>query len=154
MPATRRLPKAGRSGNGPAGGGGGSQIVVSPLFKDFSVDELVAVIQGLQLLTFEPGATILTEGEPGHSMYTLSSGTVKAFKKDASGRQVEIGQLEEGSFFGEVSILTNKPRTATIVASTPCELLELDRPTLNSIVQNHPHVKDVLVEFARERLKR
>ena len=135
-------------------GDGGSQIVVSPLFKDFSVDELVAVIQGLKLLSFEPGSIILTEGDPGDSMYMLTSGTVKALKKDPAGRQTGLGQLEEGSFFGEVSILTGKPRTATIVALTQCELLELDRPTLTSIVQQHPHVKDVLVEFARARMKR
>jgi len=43
---------------------GGSQIVVSPLFRDFSVDEMVAVIQGLKLLTFERGQPILREGQP------------------------------------------------------------------------------------------
>ena len=69
---------------------GGSQIVVSPLFKNFSVDEMVAVIQGLKLLSFERGEVILREGQPGGSLYTLTSGRVRAFKKDpATGRQEE-----------------------------------------------------------------
>ena len=130
---------------------GGAQIVVSPLFKDFSVEELVAVIAGLKLLTFDRGKVILREGEPGNSLYMLTSGKVKAFvKKD--GKQVPIAELEEGAFFGEMSILTGKPRTATIVATESSELLELDRPTLDSITQTHPHVWDVLQEFASQRM--
>jgi hypothetical protein len=130
---------------------GSTQIVVSPLFKDFSVEELVAVIGGLNLMTFERGNVILREGEPGNSLFMLTSGTVKAFvKKD--GKQVPVGELEEGAFFGEVSILTGRPRTATIVAKEHCELLELDRTTLDAITQTHPHVRDVLQEFANQRV--
>jgi hypothetical protein len=131
---------------------GGSQIVVSPLFRDFSVDEMVAVIQGLKLLTFERGGVILREGSPGGSLYTLTSGRVRAFKKDpATGKQNQLGDLAEGAFFGEVSILTGQPRMASVVALTRCELLELDRPTLDAITRTHPHVWDVLREFAEKR---
>ena len=133
----------------------GSQIVVSPLFRDFSVDEMVAVIQGLKLLTFERGEAILREGQPGGSLYTLTSGRVRAFKKDpASGKQNPLGDLKEGAFFGEMSILTGQPRVASVVALTRCELLELDRPTLDEITRTHPHVWDVLREFAEKRTAR
>jgi hypothetical protein len=131
---------------------GGSQIVVSPLFRDFSVDEMVAVIQGLSLLSFARGDVILREGEPGDRLYMLTSGMVRAFRKDAaSGRQLRVADLKEGAFFGEVSILTGGPRTATVAALTPCELLELDRATLDSIRETHPHVWEVLEDFARQR---
>lgn len=134
-----------------ASAGGGAQIVVSPLFRDFSVDELVAVIQGLKLLTYETKQIILREGDRGESLYMLTSGTVKAFRKNAQGKQVALAEMSEGAFFGEGSILTGKPRTATVVAWEPCELLELDRPTLDSITKTHPHVWDVLQEFAAKR---
>ena len=131
---------------------GGSQIVVSPLFRDFSVDEMVAVIQGLKLLSFERGAAIIREGQPGGSLYMLTSGRVRAFKKDAtSGKQDPLGDLKEGAFFGEMSILTGQPRMASVVALSRCELLELDRPALDGITQSHPHVWDVLREFAEKR---
>jgi hypothetical protein len=136
------------------GGTGGNQIVVSPLFKDFSVDELVAVIQGLNLLTYQPGEIIIMEGDAGQSLYMLTSGTVRAMRRNAAGKQATVGELAEGAFFGEMSILTGKPRTATVVAKSYCELLELDRPTLDGIVARHPHVLDVLKEFAAERQKR
>ena len=131
---------------------GGSQIVVSPLFRDFAVDEMVAVIHGLKLLSFERGEVIIREGSAGGSLYTLTSGRVRAFRKDpATGRQVQIGDLREGAFFGEMSILTGRPRMASVVALTRCELLELDRATLDDITRRHPHVWDVLREFAGKR---
>jgi hypothetical protein len=130
----------------------GRQIVVSPLFRDFSVDEMVAVIQGLKLLTFERGEVILKEGQPGTSLYMLTSGRVRAFRRNAAtGRQDALGDLKEGAFFGEVSILTGRPRMASVVALTRCELLELDRPTLEEITKTHARVWDVLREFAKQR---
>jgi cAMP-dependent protein kinase regulator len=148
-------PASGATAQAPPAGGaprGGSQIVVSPLFRDFSVDEMVAVIHGLKLLAVERGDVILREGQAGGSLYMLTSGRVRAFRKDpASGKQVKIGDLMEGAFFGEMSILTGKPRMATVVALMRCELLELDRPTLDRITQTHPHVWDVLREFAEQR---
>jgi CRP/FNR family cyclic AMP-dependent transcriptional regulator len=84
----------------------------------------------------------------------LTAGSVKAFVKNPQGRQVQVHEFKEGAFFGEISILTGKPRSATLIASTRCELLELDRPTLDSIVQSHPHVLDVMQDFARQRTAR
>lgn len=152
--AFQQVPSTGATAAAPeAAPAAGAEIVVSPLFKDFSVDELVAVIGGLNLLTFERGAVILREGDPGHSLYMLTSGTVKAFVR-REGKQVPIAELEEGAFFGEMSILTGKPRTATIVAKEHCELLELDRATLDGITETHPHVREVLQEFANQRMPR
>ena len=132
---------------------GGQRIVVSPLFKDFSVDEMVAVIAGLRLLAFERGDVIVREGEEGNSLYMLASGQVRAFRREpASGKQQKLADLQEGAFFGEVAILTRRPRTATVAALTRCELLELDRVTLDGIVGAHPRVREILEQFARERL--
>jgi hypothetical protein len=147
--ASASEPLAGGSG---ATQGAGQQIVVSPLFQHFSVDEMVAVIAGLNLLTFDRGDVIIRQGQPGNSLYMLTSGKVRAFvKKD--GKNVPVADLNEGAFFGEGSILTGKPRSATVAALTACELLELDRPTLDDIASRHPHVMDVLREFAARRIK-
>jgi hypothetical protein len=138
----------------PAESSAPARIVVSPLFQDFAVDEMVAVIQGLRLLTFERGGVILRQGDQGDSLYMLASGRAKAFVKAADGRQVPVGELREGAFFGEISIVTGRPRSATVVAAERCELLELDRPTLDAITRDHPHVWDVLREFADRRARR
>lgn len=124
----------------------------SPLFSDFSEDELLAVISGLNLVSFEPGDVIMSEGEPGGSLFVLTEGTVKAFVKDQHGKNHRIRVMGEGTFFGEVSILTGSPRSATIVAATRCELLELDRAALDDISARQPRVHLVLKAFCGTRL--
>ena len=131
--------------------GAGAPFVLTPLFGEFSQDELVDVIRGLNLQSFEPGDLIVTEGEAGGSLFVVSTGLVKAFVRDGRGHSVKVRELGEGDFFGEISVLTGNPRSATVTAATPCELLELDRKTLDAIVAVHPHVWTVMEEFGRER---
>ncbi len=125
--------------------------VRTPLFADFSAEELVEVIKGLRLRTFEPGEILVAEGEPGQSLFVLTRGHVRAFVRDAENRQVEVRQLEEGEFFGEAAILTGQRRSATLTAAAPCETLELDRQTLDDIARRHPRVWSVLTEFHKSR---
>lgn len=131
--------------------GYGAGLRASPLFEGFDEDELLAVIQGLRLLTFAPGDMIVTEGEPGQSVFILASGTVKVFVRSPEGRDVPIGALTEGSFFGEMSTLSGQPRSATVTAAAPCDLLELDRAALDRIAETRPNVRAVLEEFSRRR---
>jgi hypothetical protein len=124
-----------------------SSTGTSPLFADFRPDELLALIRGLNLHVFEPGEVLVTEGEPGESLYVLSSGRARAFVKDARGRNRQVREVGEGDVIGEIAVMTGMPRTATLIASTRCELLELDRPTLDQIATAHPRVREVLQQF-------
>jgi CRP-like cAMP-binding protein len=129
----------------------GPGLLANPLFEDFSEEELLAFIQGLKLLTFEPGDIIITEGEPGQSVFILATGRVKVFVRGPDHRSVPLGALGEGSFFGEISTLSGRPRSATITAAGACEILELDRPALEAISQSHPRVRSVLEAFSAAR---
>jgi CRP-like cAMP-binding protein len=129
----------------------GPGLLISPLFEDFSEDELLAFIQGLRLLTFDPGDVVVTEGEPGDSVFIVATGTVSVFVRSAEGRNVRLCSLGEGSFFGEMSTLAGEPRNATVTAAAHCELLELDRVALGEIAAVHPRVLKVLEEFSRAR---
>jgi cAMP-dependent protein kinase regulator len=136
-----------------AQGGGRAKAgrVSSPLFEEFTQDELVEVIHGLQLVSFAPGDIIMTEGEPGSSLFVLTSGSAKAFVRNQTGKHVMVRELHEGDFFGEISILSGKPRTATVTAGSDCDLLELDRATLDAIALTKPRVWEVLKDFAELR---
>ena len=126
-------------------------FVSTPLFEGFSQEELVAVIHGLKLLTFGPGDILVAEGGPGDSLFILASGTVKAFVRNPKGHYVKVNELAEGAFFGEIAVLTGKPRTATLTAASPCEVLELDRATLDVITASHPRVREILKQFHEQR---
>ena len=116
-----------------------------------SPEEIAAVIRGIRLLGFGPGSIVVSEGEPGDSLFVVTTGLCRAFVRNATGKNLEVRQLSEGDFFGEISILTGQPRTATITTATPCELLELSRGSLDSIIKTHPRVKEVLAEFHARR---
>ena len=135
----------------PLGEEGAVGMVASPLFSDFSSEELVEVMKGLELLTYEAGDVIVAEGAPGDSLFVLTTGAVKAFVKDPDGHYHKVREMYEGAFFGEVSILTGKPRSATITAATPCELLVLDRSTLDAITERQPNVLTILRHFCEAR---
>lgn len=127
--------------------------ISSPLFADFSEADLVAVIQGLELATYGPGDILILEGDPGTSLFVVTSGVVRAFVKQADGKNKQVREMGEGSFFGEISVLSGKARTATVTAKTQVEALILERKTLDDIGKTHPSVRTTLQKFAAERLK-
>ena len=127
-------------------------IVHSPLFAGFSTRELVALLRGLGLSTFEAGEIVMTEGQPGNSLFVLASGSVRVYARDGEGRNRQIRILAPPEFFGEVSLFDGSARTATVVAATACELLRLDRATLATIATKHPTLPRALQRAYTERV--
>jgi hypothetical protein len=123
----------------------------TPLFEGFDEDELAAIIRGLQFLSFAPGDILVAEGAPGDSLFIIVSGTVKAYVRDRKGHYMLVKELADGDFFGEISVLTGKPRTATITAATECEVLELDKKTLDGITKTRPRVREVMLQYQKQR---
>lgn len=126
-------------------------FLTTPLFEGFEQQELAAIIRGLQFVGAEPGDVLVGEGAPGDSMFIIVSGTAKAWVRGRKGDYMKIKELSDGDFFGEVSVLTGKPRTATITAATEVEMLELNKPTLDGIVARYPRVRQVLEEYQKKR---
>lgn len=126
--------------------------VKSPLFEVLSDKEREALVREMELEQHDEGSVILSEGDPGDSMYVISSGEVKVYTR-ATGKSgsVYLAKLGEGDFFGEVSVLTGKPRTATITASRPTELLRLDKEKLDNALAKHPGIRKVLDAFYKQR---
>jgi hypothetical protein len=146
-----QAPEAPAAADAPALRAYGPGLLANPLFEDFSEEELVAFIKGLKLLTFEPGDVIISEGEPGQSVFILTTGRVKVFVRGPGHGSVALAVLGEGSFFGEISTLSGRPRSATITAAAACEILELDRASLDAISATHPRVRSVLEAFSAAR---
>jgi len=129
----------------------GRGLVASPLFNGLTEDELLALVRGLELRTLEPGDIVLTEGEAGQSVFLVATGRVKVFTRNRSGQDVLLRPLGEGAFFGEISALSGRARTATVTAAAPCALLELDRSALDTITRAHPRVREILENVYIER---
>jgi tetratricopeptide (TPR) repeat protein len=124
----------------------------SPLFEVLTEDERAALVREMELESHDEGSVVLTEGDPGTSMFLISSGEVKVYTRAAGGgAPVYLAKLGEGDFFGEVSVLTGKPRTATITASQRTELLRLDKSKLDTALATYPGIRKVLDDFYKKR---
>lgn len=124
----------------------------SPLFEVLQEDERTALAGEMEVETHDEGSVIISEGDPGSSMYLIVSGEVKVYTRGTGGT-VYLARLGEGDFFGEVSVLTGKPRTATITASQRTELLRLDKEKLDTALSKYPGIRKVLDEFYKKRAK-
>ena len=114
--------------------------------------EFLAVMESLELRVFQPGETIVDEGEPGSSMFAIVEGSVEVVRTLKTGRRRTVAFLGEGDFFGEMSILSDEPRFATVKAFERTAVLELTRERLERIVQRNPSVQEVLRAVYREHL--
>ena len=122
----------------------------SPLFEILGKEEREAVVREMEVETHDEGSVVINEGDPGSSMYLIASGEVKVYTRGAGGT-VYLAKLGEGDFFGEVSVLTGKPRTATITASQRTELLRLDKAKLDGVLSKFPGIRKVLEQFYKKR---
>lgn len=122
----------------------------SPLFEVLENDEREALVKEMELESHDEGSVIISEGDPGTSMYIITSGEVKVYTRGKQGA-LYLAKLGEGDFFGEVSVLTGKPRTATITASRPTELLRLDKEKLDNALGRYPGIRKVLDDFYKKR---
>jgi CRP-like cAMP-binding protein len=96
-----------------------------------------------------PGDVIMRQGEEGGSLFVVVHGRVQVV---AESPHRELASLGEGAFFGELALLTNFPRSATVIAAEPTQLLEISRELVSEIVQRSPDVLKTLLRFFRDRL--
>lgn len=123
-----------------------------PLFSQLDEAAFLAVMEQLELKTFEPGATIVTEGEPGTAMFALVEGRVDVVRQLQGGQRRKVASLGEGNFFGEMALLSEGPRLASVVAAERATVLVLTREQVEGVVRRHPSVGEVLRSFHQERV--
>src|SRR4029453_8635398 len=93
------------------------------------------------------GQTIIRKGDLGRQMYIVVRG--EADVVDDAGRVLKT--FRDGDFFGEIALLSNQPRTATVRARTACDLVALDQASFSRILHDHPQFADSILKIARER---
>ncbi|MCL4504303.1 MAG: cyclic nucleotide-binding domain-containing protein [Deltaproteobacteria bacterium] len=116
------------------------------LFQDLEDREIEQVLSRTYPREFPAGSVIIQEGDPGDSMYIMVTGEVEITKQltlvldeDTPKERVMIRlKAEDGVYFGEMSLLENDPRSATVTASTDCGLLELSQQDFQGLIQQNP----------------
>jgi uncharacterized membrane protein YdbT with pleckstrin-like domain len=100
-----------------------SDIQQLPLFDSLKADELQSIAAHAEKLTFEARDRIVTEGDAGDYFYVILSGQVQVVREDENGEQKVLNYLSAGAFFGEESLLTRRPRNASVEGVKEGELL-------------------------------
>ncbi|EAT91975.2 hypothetical protein SNOG_00480 [Parastagonospora nodorum SN15] len=120
-----------------------------PLFQAAPDSFLTAVGLHLKPQLYQPHDTILTEGETGKAMYWLVRGAVRVTSRD---QESTYAELKPGAFFGEIGILMDIPRTATIIANMRSLVVRLNKEDLKKELPKFPEVEMAIMHEAQERL--
>ncbi len=113
----------------------------SELFGFLSADERAVTFlsECFRAVSFQSGSVILREGDEGDSMLMMLSGTVRIDTKTPAGEQYTVATLsEEQACFGELALFDSQLRSATAIADTDCQLLELDREAFERFANAFP----------------
>ena len=96
------------------------------------------------------GDTLFERGDPGDAFYVVASGRARVIGQDAAGREISLSVLKRGDHFGDIALLTEAPRTATVRAAEDLVLLRLDRHDFLNYLAEHPHVRVALERFLKD----
>ncbi len=130
-------------------------LAITPVFEKIPAEARIPLAQQFTTSTFNTNDTIIKEDDVENTFFLIRSGKVKVSttnKKDPS-KSIVLGTLSEGSFFGEVSMLTKMPRTATVTAVGKVELMVLTGDKFLEIAKTHPTVKQVVEAYLKQRVK-
>jgi len=123
-----------------------------PLLKDVPDSLIEPILEKMSLKTCEAGEIVFNEGDTGTSLYFVVSGQLAVGAKDDTGKVVALDALEPGDVLGEISFLSNVPRSATARAVGRAILLELMREDLEPVLKRTRKLAEALQILFRERV--
>jgi small-conductance mechanosensitive channel/CRP-like cAMP-binding protein len=114
-----------------------------PLFSSLDPAQLDQLGRGSRRIRFGKGEKIISQGEAGNSMFILVTGKVSVHV-EREGRSQPVGHLGAGDCFGEISLLTGDPRSATVLATIDCEVMEIEKESIGILLREHPELAEGL----------
>ena len=122
--------------------------------RELSDAERAALAERIELLRYSAGQSIFNFGDPGHALYIIRSGQVEIFIVNDRGERVVLETSRAGDVFGEVSLLDDGPRTASVTAIGDVELLRLDREHFEDYVRRYTPAALNLLSVVARRLRK
>jgi len=119
-----------------------------PIFSNCTPQEIMAITAVAQESGFQAGQIIVTQGTPGQAFYLVLSGRVEIIRDGQS-----LGAFGPGDFFGEMSLLDQAPRSATIRALESTLCLMLSSWDFKALLESHPSIAVKLLEILSRRLR-
>ncbi len=130
--------------------GAREHLLNTPLFGSLDASSLRGLLKHVELVSLDEGEVLFRQGDPADTLYVVASGAVVPIAEEDSRKKLAV--LEAGAFFGEIGLMTDRPRNATIRAIVDSRLLAIDRRAMWALIRKHPGVLEVLLCFLRDRL--
>jgi CRP-like cAMP-binding protein len=124
-----------------------------PLFAHMSLEQLEAIDALLREAHYVQGETIFREGDPGDELLVILEGEVDFSKRSASGSDLHLATFRAGSWFGDMAVLSDEPRSATARARTPARILSLRGDRLKELVLEMPELSFEIFRELAARLR-
>jgi ATP-binding cassette subfamily B protein len=122
-----------------------------PIFRRLSPSQIAALAKLVATERFSTGETIVREGEPGDRLYIVAQGHVEVAAQGAAGRSRRLAELRDGDYFGEVALLRDTPRRASVRALSPTSALVLARQPFMSLLRANPELAIAFETTVEER---
>ena len=129
-------------------------LAKSELLADLDPTALMFLVRLGHRRTYKPGDVLMRQGEPSNSIHFLLSGRVRAERsRRTDDRPLKLADLEAGAVVGEMGVVIDIPRSATVTALVPTESLELDAPNFERVAKAYPILHRVVARLLSERLR-
>lgn len=122
-----------------------------PILSRLPQDLLVQLTSRMDTENSAPGRTVIQEGDPGDKFYIIARGKCEASKVGNDGGRLRLRVMGDGDFFGELALLRNTPRTASVTTLSACSFLTLSRKEFLSLLEEAPGVKEELEQVVAQR---
>jgi ABC-type lipoprotein export system ATPase subunit len=129
---------------------------VTRAFPNLGVDQMTKVARKLERQSYEPGSSIVNQGDMADRFYIITRGEVEVVLNHPDGQEIVVDRLPAGQYFGEIGLLHGGTRTATVRAApeTEVELATLDRESFVDLLNESEETRGVLDSMLKERLAR
>ena len=120
------------------------------LFECLSEDQLNQMVNQARLKLFGRGEPVIEEGAAGDSMFVMLRGAANVFVSK-NGSKIQVAKLRAGDCFGEMSLLTGEPRSATVRADADCYVMEIGKPEMAEVLSGAPTCMEQLSQLLAQR---
>lgn len=123
------------------------------LFSGLSKQDLAVIDQHMVTKTFPPNTVVLMEGERSDSLYIILEGKVKIYASEDSGNEVILNMQGRGDFFGEMTLLDDAPRSASVMTMESTRVSVMTKAAFRECLAGHPEVAYNLIRMLTERVR-
>src|SRR5882672_4289851 len=121
------------------------------IFEALASEELETITQLLRERRLAETEVLCRQGDPGDALFIVTGGRIRLSTTDPSGNEKILSYFTDGQFFGEMSLLTGAPRSATATAETDSQLLVLDKQAFERLLASHAQIMREMLKIVSQR---